>query len=59
MKNNDTILDSADKDLDDARDVLAVQGVGMLDMSYVSEWCATHGTTVRLEKVLAEIAPLG
>ncbi len=47
------------KDLDDARDVLAVQGVGMLDMSYVSEWCATHGTTVRLEKVLAEIAPLG
>ncbi|MBM3866321.1 MAG: hypothetical protein FJ381_10590 [Verrucomicrobia bacterium] len=46
------------KDLDDARDVLAVQGPESLDMRYVEEWCALHGTGERLRKVLAEIPPL-
>ncbi len=46
------------KDLDDARDVLAVQGTDILDMSYIENWCAIHGTTERLAKVLAEIPPM-
>lgn len=46
------------KDLDDARDVLAVQGPETLDMEYIRHWCATHGTTERLENALAEIPPL-
>ncbi len=46
------------KDLDDARDVLAVQGPESLDMDYIEKWCAEHGTTERLHKALAEIPPL-
>jgi len=46
------------KDLDDARDVLAVQGPENLDMDYVSNWCEIHGTTTRFEAALAEIPPL-
>ena len=46
------------KDLDDARDVLAVQGTDFLDMPYIENWCAIHGTTERLQKALAEIPPM-
>lgn len=46
------------KDLDDARDVLAVQGPETLDMAYIEGWCARHGTTQRLEDALAGIPPL-
>lgn len=46
------------KDLDDARDVLAVQGPETLDMVYVENWCATHGTSARLTEILASIPPL-
>ena len=46
------------KDLDDARDVLAVQDPQHLDMAYIRDWCARHGTTERLERALAEIPPL-
>jgi len=46
------------KDLDDARDVLAVQGIEVLDMAYIESWCATHHTTDRLRAALAEIPPL-
>jgi len=46
------------KDLDDARDVLAVQVPESLDMKYIETWCAAHGTTERLENALAEIPPL-
>ncbi|MCW1886285.1 nucleotidyl transferase AbiEii/AbiGii toxin family protein [Luteolibacter flavescens] len=46
------------KDLDDARDVLAVQGPENLDMSYIEKWCGIHGTMDRLHRVLAEIPPL-
>jgi hypothetical protein len=45
------------KDLDDARDVLAVQG-DILDMVYVEAWCDRHGTSERLRAVLAQIPPL-
>lgn len=46
------------KDLDDARDVLAVQGPETLDMAYVTAWCARHGTAARLEAALAGIPPM-
>ncbi len=46
------------KDLDDARDVLAVQGPESLDMAYIEKWCAQHGTTGRLKAALAGIPPL-
>ena len=46
------------KDLDDARDVLAVQGPESLDMAYIEGWCARHGTTGRLRTVLDSIPPL-
>lgn len=46
------------KDLDDARDVLAVQGPETLDMSYIENWCATHKTTGRLHAALASIPPM-
>jgi hypothetical protein len=44
--------------LDDARDVLAVQGPETLDMAYIERWCARHGTTERLHAALAGIPPL-
>lgn len=46
------------KDLDDARDVLAVQGPETLEMAYIEKWCAQHGTTERLRAALASIPPL-
>ena len=46
------------KDLDDARDVLAVQGPDSLDMAYIEKWCAQHGTGERLQTALADIPPL-
>jgi len=46
------------KDLDDARDVLAVQGPETLDMAYIERWCALHGTLDRLKSALDGIPPL-
>jgi len=46
------------KDLDDARDILAVQGPETLDMDYIRSWCGRHGTAARLEEALAGIPPL-
>jgi hypothetical protein len=46
------------KDLDDARDVLAVQGPENLDMAYVKGWCVRHGTMERLNAALDSIPPL-
>lgn len=46
------------KDLDDARDVLAVQGPETLDMEYIRHWCGQHGTCARLDQALAEIPSL-
>ncbi len=46
------------KDLDDARDVLAVQGPETLDMDYVRHWCGLHDTLERLETAIAGIPPL-
>lgn len=46
------------KDLDDARDVLAVQGPETLDMAYIENWCTAHGTTARLRGILESLPPL-
>lgn len=46
------------KDLEDARDVLAVQGTETLDMPYIRRWCAEHGTETRLDDILASIPPM-
>ena len=46
------------KDLDDARDVLAVQGPESLDMHYIENWCATHGTSTRRRDILDSLPPL-
>ncbi len=46
------------KDLEDARDVLAVQGPESLDMAYIEGWCTTHGTVERLLAALAGIPPM-
>ena len=46
------------KDLADARDVLAVQGPEALDMAYIEHWCGQHGTLARLHEALAGIPPL-
>jgi hypothetical protein len=45
------------KDLDDVRDVLAVQGIGGIDMDYVNRWTAQHGTQGRLEGILGSLPP--
>ncbi|MFN0129284.1 MAG: hypothetical protein ACKV19_21665 [Verrucomicrobiales bacterium] len=46
------------KDLDDARDVLAVQDPATLDLAYIEHWCARHGTIQRLHAALAAIPPI-
>ena len=43
------------KDLDDARDVLAVQGLGHLDLAGIRAWCLQHGTIDRLDAVIAAL----
>jgi hypothetical protein len=45
------------KDIVDARNVLAVKR-GLLDMAYIRQWCAEHGTVEALESTLKLIPPL-
>ena len=40
------------KDLEDTRDILAVQDPSKLDMVYVEKWCAEHETLGRLKGIL-------
>lgn len=40
------------KDLEDARDILAVQEPRNLDMAYVHNWCRQHGSEQRLATIL-------
>ena len=46
------------KDLEDARDVLAVQTPARLDMGYITRWSGLHQTSGHLHTMLAEIEPL-
>jgi len=45
------------KDLEDARDVLAVRTPAKLDMAYITRWCELHQTSGQLLAMLAEIEP--
>jgi hypothetical protein len=40
------------KDLDDARDVLLVQGRTNLDQDRITAWCAQHGTTAAFQSIV-------
>jgi hypothetical protein len=44
------------KDLDDARNILAVQGAA-IDYAHIELWCGRHGTLDRLAEVRAGIPP--
>lgn len=46
------------KDMEDARDVLAVQTPVKLDMAYIMKWCDLHQTSGHLKKLLDEIESL-
>ena len=46
-----------DKDRDDARNILAVQG-DALDYAYIEHWCDSHGTRTRLEDLRRSIPPI-
>lgn len=44
------------KDLDDAQNILAVQG-NAIDYSHIEKWCREHGTLDRLAEIRASIPP--
>lgn len=46
------------KDIDDIRDVIAVQGDAALDWNYIHKWTAIHGTRAKLDEIRASIPPL-
>lgn len=46
------------KDLDDVRDVIAVQGTDRLEIDYIQGWCARHKTQERLQAVMDSIPPI-
>jgi hypothetical protein len=45
------------KDLDDARDVMAVQSE-VLDWAYIQRWCESHGTGEMLAQLRNQIPPI-
>jgi hypothetical protein len=45
------------KDIDDIRDVIAVQG-DALDWQYIHRWCDQHGTREKLDEIRRSIPPL-
>ena len=44
------------KDLDDVRDVIALQGEDRLDWEYIHLWTARHGSEAKLEDIRAGLA---
>jgi hypothetical protein len=46
------------KDIDDVRDVIAVQGDSALDWDYIQGWTDVHGTREKLDAVRASIPPI-
>ena len=46
------------KDIDDVRDIIAVQGDDALDWTYIQRWTAEHGTREKLDEIRASIPPL-
>jgi len=46
------------KDMEDAKDVLAVQTPAKLEMDYIAKWSEIHQTSRQLNAILSEIEPL-
>ena len=46
------------KGLQDALDVLAVQGTENLDLDYIRGWCEKHSSTGHLDEALAKAAKI-
>ena len=51
------ILARRSKDLDDVRNVIAVQA-DRIDWDYVHRWCEQHGTRALLDEIRASIPPI-
>ncbi|HTV47826.1 MAG TPA: hypothetical protein VMG59_05230 [Phycisphaerae bacterium] len=49
-------LTRRDKDISDAKNILAVQGAANIDMNYVRQWTSIHGTNELLDRLLAQIS---
>ncbi|MCB1089390.1 MAG: hypothetical protein KDM63_20295 [Verrucomicrobiae bacterium] len=47
-----------DKDRDDVRNIIAVQGDEALDWDYIHRWCEVHGTRELLDEIRASIPPI-
>lgn len=47
-----------DKDRDDVRNIIAVQGDEVLDWDYIHHWCEAHGTRELLDEIRASIPPI-
>ena len=47
-----------DKDRDDVRNIIAVQGDEALEWDYIHLWCETHGTRALLDEIRASIPPI-
>ena len=47
-----------DKDRDDVRNIIAVQGDDALDWDYIHRWSETHGTRALLDEIRASIPPI-
>ena len=46
------------KDIEDVRDVIAVQGDEAFDWNYIQHWCGIHQTRTLLEEIRASIPPI-
>ena len=47
-----------DKDRDDVRNIIAVQGDEALDWAYIHRWCDAHDTRALLDEIRASIPPI-
>ena len=47
-----------DKDRDDVRNIIAVQGDAALDWGYIHRWCEVHDTRALLDEICASIPPI-
>lgn len=58
MKLRWAMIAKRDKDRDDVRNIIAVQGDEALDWDYIHRWCEAHGTRALLDEIRASIPPI-
>ncbi|MFN7561480.1 MAG: hypothetical protein ACK5TH_06855 [Prosthecobacter sp.] len=58
MKLRWAMIAKRDKDRDDVRNVIAVQGDDALDWGYIHHWTEIHGTRTLLDEIRASIPPI-